>query len=786
MGHTTPGIQTGNKLILYLVIIGFFSGVSYPATYYLSNSGSDTNDGKTMDQALATLGAAKTKLKSNDTLLLKRGDVFRESLDVGSVANPAFGSWGPAQSARPVISGGIAITQWTVYKGTIWTASCDKKIYGLFADNVRMTIARYPDTGWLRPDTMTENDDGSNTVIKIAALTKNPRNADGYWTNAQIRWRHWSWWFETRPIIAYDASGKLSLGGNSTIHIDPVNGTRGWGFYIDNKFEELDSPGEWYFDSSAKKAYFCPPAGKDPNTMLVEGSCLATGLALAGGIVENIRFRCQTFSGLSVSKTSTVDNCRFEHIGGDQGGSALSGSWDVAGSRVFNNRFSDNLNTGISWYENSGRPGATVIEHDTLINTGIVPGYGGTGTWHAVGILVHLSANVRVRYNYIDKTGYAGILLGSDGNFVEYNIIKGAMWTLNDGGAIYTDCSRSTIRNNIIYDTKGDLESSGPWYPIGHGIWLEFLGDYRQSLVENNTVVRSGCYGIYLPNNFSDTVRNNVLFDNAVAAFCLDGQSTNSGTGRTINLPQNNVVTGNVCYALSRTERPLEFRPDYDYGAMAGNYFCNPFTDSVISGYGTGNNRWRIYNYTLGAWRPMFGWTDKSAKTDPFKRPAGISENNPYAKGRIFINESASQQAFSLGQTTYKELDGSAVTGPLVVAPFSSKILVQCDSAISGVIPREGTAMHGDIALMRRSGLPSLRYRLFSICDVRITLFDQAGRTVFRSMNARQGPGRYITDLFGKGLDLRMNLVSGVYVYAISISAASDIATTTGRFVVVK
>jgi hypothetical protein len=781
MGRSKFRPQTARGFFLYLCCIAFLFEFPSAATYYIANSGSDQNDGKSAGLPLATLSAAKTKLKTNDTILLNRGDVFRESLNVGSVSNPTFGCYGPAQSPKPVISGSTPITQWTVYKGNIWTASCDKKIYGLFANNVLMTIARYPDTGWLRPDTMTENADGSNTVIGIAALTQNPRNAANYWTNAQIRWRHWSWWFETRPVIAYDASGKLYLGGTSTIHIDPANGTRGWGFYIDNKFEELDAPGEWCFDSAAKKVYFYPLRGGAPNTMLVEGSCRSTGLSLAGGTVENICFSQQTFSGLLISKTSIVDNCRFEHIGGDQGGSALGASWDIANSHIFNNVFADNLNIGISWYENSGRIGTSVIEYDTLINTGTVPGYGGTGTWHAVGILVHLTVNAKVQYNYIDKTGYAGILLGSDGNFVEYNIIKRAMWTLNDGGAIYTDCSKSTILNNIIYDTKGNLESSGPWYPLGHGIWLEFLGDYRQSDVENNTIVRSGCNGIYLPNNFSDTVRNNVLFDNAVTALSLDGQLTNSSTNRTQNLPQNNVISGNVCYAASLQQEALLFRPEYNYGAMAGNFFCNPFTDSVVSGYGTGNNQWRIYNYTLSTWKPMFSWTDKSAETDPFKRPRGLSADNPYGKGKIFINESPVQQEFSLGTTAYKDLDGNAMTGPLVVPAFSSKILVQCDSTVSGVRLGEFKTTKSDFTLVNRTGRTVLKYRLSRTCAVAITLYDQAGRISFRSSNA-EGPGIYVTD-FG---NRKSNLVSGVYTCTMSIDAQGERARTIGKFVVVK
>lgn len=758
------------RMCLELVFILFSSISLYGTTYYVSNSGDNQNDGLTPTTAFKTLSHAATKLAARDTLLLNSGDVFRDSMKLSTIADPVIMSYGNTGLPKPVISASVAISSWSVHSGQVWAASCDNKIVKLFANNAMMPLARYPDTGWLRIDTLIEDSDGSNSVIHIAALTSHPNNASGYWNNAQIRWRRWSWWFETRTINAYDASGILSLEGQSIIHINQPS--RGWGFYIDNKFEELNAPGEWYYDSSAKKVYFHPPNGTNPNDMLIEGAYLSTGVELAGGTVNNIWFKHQTMYGLSISKTSFVSNCRFDGIGGDQGGAALRASWDIADSRIHDNRFENNLNTGISWYENSGRLGMSILERDTLINTGTFPGYGGSGTWHAVGILVHLSKNVRVQYNYLDKTGYAGILLGSDSNFVQYNIIKNAMWTLNDGAGIYTNCNKSFIRNNIIYDTKGDLESSGPWYPLGHGIWLEFLGDFRESIVENNTMVRNGCYGIYLPNNFSCTIKNNVLFDNAVAQLRLDGEEGNT-------TPQNNQFTDNVCYSTSKEQKSLLFRSEYDYGVMQNNYFCNPYTDSVVSGYGTGNNQWTIYDYTLAQWQSLFSWADNTPKTDPFKRPPGISPDNPYGKARIFINESLTAKNFSLGPTIYKDLDNNDVTGSVSVPPFSSKILVQADSIV-GITVND---MKNDFIMLHK-GRAALHYRLLKTSSVTLAVYTIAGRQVYRLPRAMQAPGTYTIN-FNKTNSRQKKLAQGVYNYVFTISSKGSVSSSIGKFVVV-
>jgi len=765
------------KAVILILCLCFSA---FSLTYYCSNSGSDLNPGTSANTSLATLAKAKSKMKSGDTLLLNRQDIFRDTLDLTSLSNPYIGAYGQADLPKPVISGSIAIAGWSVYKGSIWVAPCSLRIQKLFADNVMMTLARYPDTGWLRVDTMSENADGSGTVITLAALSRHSGNAAGYWTNAQIRWRRWSWWFETRRVANYDGTGRLTLAGASVIHIDPSDGTRGWGFYIDNKFEELDAPGEWFYDSVTSRVYFYPPQNANPSSMLVEGACRASGIKLGGGSADNICFRQQLQTGISFSKTSVVSNCRFEGIGGDNGGAALSASWDIANSHVYGNVFENNLNTGISWYENSGRKGQSVIEYDTLLSTGSFPGLGGTGTWHGVGILVHLSSNVQVRYNYIDKTGYAAVLLGSDSNFVYCNIIKHAMWTLNDGGAIYTDCSKSHIHNNIIYDTKGDLTSSGPWYPLGHGIWLEFLGDYRQSVVENNTVVRSGANGIFLPNNFADTIRGNVLFDNSVAGLCLDGQLTNSSTGRTQNSAQGNVFEKNVCYATTRAQEALQYRPEYNYGTMAGNYFCNPYTDSVVSGYGTGNKYYTISDYTLGQWKSACSWADATAKTDPVKRTPAMNPAKSYARGFIFINETPSQKPMSPGSGTWVDLDGKFVPGAITLPPFSSQVLVCTDTSL-GVVPQKGVL--SELHFAQHGGMIS--YSLVSASNVSLSVYDPQGRRVLRREEAAQEKGLHVMD-FDRHSDGKKRLPQGMYAYVFSVTSASRNWHETGRFCVVR
>jgi len=624
------------------------------ATHYVANAGNDQAPG-TADAPWRTLERAKRA--SGGTVLLKRGDVFRESTELGG--NITLGAYGPPDAPLPVIAGSIEIKGWQAHQKPVYVAKVDKPVEQLFVGGKLMWIARYPNEGWARVQQGT-----TGSLIVDATLAKHPRNAPDYWKGANVRWRRWSWWFETRPVTGYDGQGKLSIGGKGFLELTGV----GSGYYLDGKLEELDAPGEWFFDAQALKVYLHAPGGADPNTLLVEGACLKTGVAISGGTIENVCFRHQTETGLSVNGKSVVKGCRFEGIG-DR---ALVASWNAHGTQIVQCTFEDNLNVAISWNQDPKKTGESLIEECVLRRTGVVPGYGGSGSWHAAGIILTNGEGIKVRRCVIDETGYAGIILGCAGSIVEQCFFRRNMATLNDGAAIYTNCSRSTIRNNIILETVGNLESSHPWANLGHGIWLEFLGDFRESIVEGNVAAGCGGFGLFLPNNFECQIRNNVFFDNARGQMELSGEEKNDQTKRTQILPYNNKIEGNVLYCGDEKQPALLFRPEFDYGTMKDNYFCNPFSKTVIGGWGAGGGRWNQGRTALDQWQAKFSWADKTAKTDTEKFTGAQAAA---AAARLFANDTSAPKEFAL-DGGWRDVDGKPAKSPLKLEPYTGVVLL--------------------------------------------------------------------------------------------------------------
>ena len=60
--------------------------------------------------------------------------------------------------------------------------------------------------------------------------------------------------------------------------------------FVENVFEELDAPGEWYFDAAKKLLYFYPPKGVDLSKATVEAAGLRHLVEFHGTRDKPVRF----------------------------------------------------------------------------------------------------------------------------------------------------------------------------------------------------------------------------------------------------------------------------------------------------------------------------------------------------------------------------------------------------------------------------------------------------------------------------------------------------------------
>ena len=183
--------------------------------------------------------------------------------------------------AAPVIAGSDLVTGWSHHQGNIWRAPVSAAVSHVFVGGQLMTLARYPNTGWLRMN------GGTATTLHDADLGQ----ASGYWTGATavIRASHWS--YDLAEVTGFS---------NNTLHFPSIGESPGnytWGYFLQDKLSELDMAGEWYHDAAAGMLYLHAPGNADPNTLQVEASVRANGAVIAWQrqyiTIQDLAFRHQ-------------------------------------------------------------------------------------------------------------------------------------------------------------------------------------------------------------------------------------------------------------------------------------------------------------------------------------------------------------------------------------------------------------------------------------------------------------------------------------------------------------
>lgn len=561
-----------NKKYLYrfllILITSTICNISIAASYYVSATGSDANNGlssTTPWQTISKVNSMMSTFVAGDQILFKRGDKFYGTLTPsksGLAGNQIiFGAYGSGN--LPIITGKKAITGWSVHSGSIYKANFTDSLTNLFVSNKLMTIARYPNTGFLKIDAGT-----GNTGFLDAELTQ----GSNYFKDATCKIRTINWQYET-PLVLASSPGSITFDTNT--QYPPA---AGFGYYIDNKLNLLDVEGEWFYDRPGGIVYLYAPGGVHPNTLTVEGIVLNHGISIANSRhyfkIQDINVTGYKSQGIEVPSNHdiTILRCVINYAG--KIGIRINGTSNI----IQDNILEDNFNVALSGVITNG-----LIKGNTINRTGIIPGYGNNG-WGCYAVQVFTGTNTVSEYNVVDSTGYSGMRVV--GNMtLRNNIISYSCLTLNDGGGIdLNDADGLQILNNIVTFTIGDIVSAASPVRYANGIYFG-PGVTKNILIQNNTVASNSNVGINVNNNSTTTNNrflNNVMYNNGYSQILFaDFNSTSYSPS------YNNIVKGNIFYGLSVSQLCMEHQmwrsPNFsDYGNFDSNYYCNPYTEAVF------------------------------------------------------------------------------------------------------------------------------------------------------------------------------------------------------------
>lgn len=641
---------------------------------YVSSSGSDSASGTTPEtawQSLSKVQSSMGSLHAGDAVLLRRGDVFRGTLSVsvdGTAAEPfVLSAYGTGDA--PKVSGGTLVTGFTARGDGTYAAPLSTNPPHVYVNGNRITLARYPNTGYLRTDA------GSNaSTIVDSALTQ----PAGTWNGANVRARLVNWSYDV-GVVGTSIPGNLAL---STPFSRSFASTDDWGYFIDGVEAALDADGEWAY--AGGQLLVRPPAGVDLSTATVEATATDRGISLTGDyeILDGVDVRHYSDIAVRVSYLNnhvTVRHCNVQH--------------SYFGIRAF----ADYVTVDESDIHNIYATGIYVTGANTTVTRSHVHEIGsefGFGEyWGNIGVSTN-GDNVVVRENLVEDIGYIGISSGGGSTIVERNLVRHAMLTTNDGGAISFDFNNGLqIRNNIALDSVGNTEAASMTQaanlrlPIVHGIYFG-NHDIQNTTIEGNISLRhaTGIHVDHTTRSNGNALRNNITAFNWDAQiqfsdFSNDIDDTTTGGDHCVPA-YNDSFEGNVMIATEATQRTLNLLEvrclvDIDWWGATGtfdyNRFLRPGSTDIVTrldfnseshGGDTAND-----SFTLASWRTHTGQEAHSSEYT-------MSDTTPDFV--VLYNEDYGTMSIVLDDAhTYVDLDGVAVTGTVSLLPYTGRVLLR-------------------------------------------------------------------------------------------------------------
>ena len=605
--------------------------------------------------------------------MFQKNGTYRGSLSInqsGNASNPILiSSYG--EGTNPIFLGSRKYTNWVTHQGNIWKTTTPSQVLYIFQEDELLPLARYPNNTWLR------NDNGNSTTINDSELSQ----PSSYWNGARLVVRSSAWSYHIANISNY-TPGILtfpSIGGYNLSNYQ-------WGYYLCNKLSELDSPGEWFWDSSNSTLYLWPKNNVNPNNSNIEVALEQYGVRISSGRqyvhINNIDCKYYIDRAFIISGSNNkIENCKVIK---SNKGLTVFGDNNLIKNTLFNNTYSTSI------FITAGNN--NIVEFCNFNECCNVPGLGESG-WGYFGIRVSGLNNI-IRNNNLSKIGYIGI--GFDGNtLVEKNYIENACYTLSDGAAIsFDNVDGAIVRDNIILYTLGNIESCAPNYsgcnPKGKGI---YFGNtvLKNTIVERNTVAYCNGAGIWVDHTMVSTgnqIKNNTLFNNNLYQLGLSDYSNYNGPGATSPYAiaqYNDIYEGNICYSKSPSQKTMyhinRWFDGVDFGTFSNNRYFNPWSSThiQIEKFVPSNT---ITNYILPQWQSIRG--DDVGST---QSTLNLTYPNDTANHILIYNKENIQSVNNIPSGSWSDVNGLNYTGSVNLQPFESKILIKSISSPPQTIP---------------------------------------------------------------------------------------------------
>ncbi len=348
----------------------------------------------------------------------------------------------------------------------------------LFSENRRLTIARWPNDTYCNPeinaqDTVIGKDGGTYVRIPI------PTDKAELWKDAKKISFYGMPYIDWQSITVYhiqtddENPSLLFPSAWSNINNECL-------YFLFNIPQELDSPGEYYWDSETRHIYYWPVENPETSqiafSQLNENCFTLTDCSYISFSNFSAKYFRQSFFKI-VGNHITVENCGISCCAGDTAIDLTGDSNTVKGCLLHD------LSTSAIIVHTGDIASQTI--GNTLISDNIIHDWSQLYTTFNAGIDIY-GYGACVCHNELYNSPHLAIALHSGECLVEYNDVHDCCKETSDSGALYTwgrfSWSGNIFRYNYVHQIYDRVSPAFGITRLGNanGIYFDWYGRFSQ------------------------------------------------------------------------------------------------------------------------------------------------------------------------------------------------------------------------------------------------------------------------------------------------------------------
>ncbi len=344
---------------------------------------------------------------------------------------------------------------------------------------------------------------------------------------------------------------------------------KGGSVWFSNVAEELDLPGEYYLDRSAKKLYFYPADNEESLTVSLMKKPLVHLLNAENVSFEGITFENTRADGVLANGCRSVafDNCTMRRTGG----------YGVRFNRSSNSGVRNSLITetgcgGVGFFGGGRKydltPSANFAENNEICDFAKVK------TTYSPAVYTNGIGDT-VSYNTIHEAFHTAIYFSGNDNLFSHNEIYNVLLGTSDAGAMYTIADASSRRNRIENNFFHHLGEGTQGYQQS-GIFAIYFDCLNSGNIVKNNLFYDMPAGIQVNGGGYHSIENNIFSHVSVPVFShvLNNVPNASAWPAYINLNKDTAVWEEK-YPELASGMPSDAAGNYTGNVLKNNLFAS-------------------------------------------------------------------------------------------------------------------------------------------------------------------------------------------------------------------